>query len=217
MQYNGYNKVYKCCLAINAYRQREGMVRKMTGEERRNELLNTIKTSSAPISGTALARKYQVSRQVIVQDIALLRAAHHEVYSTPKGYMYMPAYADGQNEEAESVQTKKTSKAGVVSRVYRVSHTDDQIEDELNTIVDMGGNVLDVFVEHEVYGSIRADLPVHCRRHVQEFMEEIRTGKSKPLKNLSSGGIHYHTVEADSENTLDLIEKKLEEKGYLVR
>lgn len=179
----------------------------MTGEERRNEVLNTIREAKKPISGAALAKKYQVSRQVIVQDIALLRAAGYEVHSTPRGYQIVNAY---QQESVNPQHAPDTT----VCRIFHVSHTDEQMEDELNTIVDMGGKVRDVFVNHEVYGSIRADLPIHCRRHVQEFMEGIRSGKSRPLKNLTSG-VHYHTVEADSEDTLNLVEQELKKKGYL--
>lgn len=184
----------------------------MTGEERRKELLNTIRQADAPMSGAVLAQKYQVSRQVIVHDMALLRAAHHEIYATPKGYVFLHSQPDHQ----ENIQIQENAETIVHIREYRVSHTDEEIEDELNTIVDMGGKVIDVIVKHEVYGTIRADLPIHCRRHVLDFVEEIRTGKSKPLKNLTSGGIHYHNVEADSEKTLDLIEQELKKKGYLV-
>lgn len=191
----------------------------MTGEERRKELLNTISESAAPISGAALAKKYQVSRQVIVQDMAILRAAHHEIYATPKGYVILPFKTDNEAVEEQLLHNshKTAGKSPKVCREYRVVHTDEQIEDELNTIVDMGGRVVDVVIRHEVYGTIRADLPIHCRRHVQDFMEEIQSGKSKPLKNLTSGGIHYHNVEADSEETLDLIEQELIKKGYLLR
>lgn len=194
----------------------------MTGEERRNELLKTIKKSSKPISGTTLAKKYQVSRQVIVQDIALLRATYNQIYSTPKGYIFMDSeklYSEAnQIDENKSILNNGMlnnleSKAAI--RVFKVSHTDEQTQDELNTIVDMGGKVADVIVEHEIYGEIRADLSISCRRHVQEFVDGIHSGKSRPLKNLSSSGIHYHTVEADSEATLDLIQQKLDEKGYL--
>lgn len=188
----------------------------MTGEERRNGLLNTIREADAPISGAALARKYQVSRQVIVQDMALLRAAHHEVYATPKGYVSFPVQIDSVTDKKTVSKTHITTEAFVYCREYKVSHTDEQIEDELNTIVDMGGKVIDVIVKHEVYGTIRANLPIQCRRHVQEFVEEIKSGNSKPLKNLTPGGIHYHNVEADSEETLDYIESELKKKGYLL-
>lgn len=181
----------------------------MTGEERRQDIFHTIETSDSPISGTALANKYSVSRQVIVQDIALLRAVHKEIYSTPRGYILMPS----SNRPKEKTPTASL----LPQRVFQVTHTDEQIEDELNTIVDNGGKVLDVFIKHEVYGFLRAELPIHCRRHVQEFMADLQNGKSRPLKNLSSGSIHFHTVEADSEQTLDLVEKELLNKGYLIK
>lgn len=166
----------------------------MTGEERRLQILNAIKEADAPISGAALAKKYHVSRQIIVQDIARLRAASYDIFSTNRGYMInLPSG---------------------LTRTFCVSHTDDEIEDELNSIVDMGGSAVDVFVKHEVYGSLKAPLNISSRRQVKLFVDEIRTGKSSPLKNLTSG-LHWHTVEADSEETLDLIEEELARKGYL--
>ena len=180
----------------------------MTGEERRKEIIDMIRESTKPVSGAALAKQFGVSRQVIVQDIALLRAADYDIYSTARGYVLMSGLPENKHEEMPKNTTAKT-------RVFHVSHTDEQMEDELNTIVDMGGRVLDVYVEHAVYGAIRTDLPIACRRHVLEFMSSIRSGKSTPLKNLTAGD-HYHTVEADDEETLDYIEKALKEKGYLI-
>ena len=51
----------------------------MTGSERRTAIINQIKTSSVPVPGKALAAQFEVSRQVIVQDIALIRAAGHDI------------------------------------------------------------------------------------------------------------------------------------------
>ncbi|MCI5595605.1 MAG: transcription repressor NadR [Lachnospiraceae bacterium] len=166
----------------------------MTGEERRNEILHTILSAKAPVSGSALAKKYHVSRQAIVQDIALLRAADYDIVATTKGYLI------GQTPAC--------------SRVFHVCHSDEQIEDELNTIVDIGGKVRDVFVDHKTYGVLRADLIAGSRREVSLFMNKMMCGQASPLKNLTSG-IHYHTVWADKEETLDEIEKELREKGYL--
>ncbi len=166
----------------------------MTGKERRREILNTIRGTKVPISGTELAKKYNVSRQIIVQDIALLRAENHEIYSTTRGYILQ--------------------ETNIFSRVFSVVHSDEQIEDELNTVVDLGGTVADVFVEHEVYGNLHAELNINSRRKVKEFLEKIKNGASTPLKNLTFGK-HFHTIEADSEETLNLIEKELKEKGYI--
>ena len=167
----------------------------MTGQARRDAMIEIIQNSEKPVSGTALAKQFAVSRQVIVQDIALIRASGYEVLSTHRGYLL------GQKSSA--------------IRIFKVSHTDEEIEDELNLIVDLGGKVLDVQVNHKVYGQMKADLGIHSRRQVQDFMEEIRSGKSSPLKNITSN-YHYHTVEADSEEVLDLIGEELNKRGYLV-
>ena len=167
----------------------------MNGIDRRMEILKSIKQSSKPISASKLAAEYGVSRQVIVQDIALIRALGHEIISTNRGYIL-------------------NSPPGF-TRIFKVSHTEEQMEDELRTIVDLGGEVLDVVVRHRVYGRMKASLDISSRHDIDEFMNDIRTGKSSPLMSVTSN-FHYHTVEADDEKTLDLIEKALYEKGYLI-
>ena len=104
----------------------------MTGSERRKHIVDRIRQSQKPVSGTVLARECQVSRQVIVQDIALIRAAGHDILSTHRGYR---------------LQERRQA-----SRVFQVRHTDAQIEEELFTIVDLGGSVKNVMVDHQVYG-----------------------------------------------------------------
>lgn len=165
----------------------------MTGGERRQQIVNTIMLSGQPISGSDLAARYHVIRQVIVQDIALLRAAGYDILSTARGYMM-------------HVQPK-------VRRVITVCHTDAQIEEELNTIVDMGGRVLDVFVHHEIYGDLRTPLCISSRRDVAQFLDRLSNGQSRTLNSLTCG-LHSHTLEADNEEVLDLVVKELEAKGY---
>jgi len=167
----------------------------LTGSERRQDMLNRMKESGRPIAGHELAAFYQVSRQVVVQDIALIRAAGHDVLSTNRGYILNVPRAS--------------------SRIFKVSHTDKDMEDELLTIVDLGGTVVNVMVNHRVYGKLRADLGIDSRRKVNEFMEDMRSGKSSPLKNITSN-YHYHLVEADNERVLDMIEEALKNKGFLV-
>ena len=101
-----------------------------------------------------------------------------------------------------------------VSRIFKVFHTSEQIVDELCTIVDLGGTVEDVFVHHKIYGQLQAPLHISSRRDVQLFLEDLKSGKSTPLKDVTSG-YHYHTVSADSGETLDLIGQELGKKGYL--
>ena len=168
----------------------------MSGEERRKKILKDIQRSSSPLPASKLAETYGVSRQVVVQDIALLRAANHEIISTNRGYIL----------QADSAAAK---------RVLKVSHTDEEMEDELTVIVDLGGNVRDVIVNHKLYGKMQAALNISSRRKIAVFMNDIRSGKSTPLMKVTSN-YHYHTIEADSEETLDCIEQALREKGYLI-
>lgn len=167
----------------------------MTGSDRRQEILKNITESDRPVSGSKLAKDYDVSRQVIVQDIALLRASGYDIISTNRGYVL-----EGQT---------------CAERVFKVRHTDEQLETELCTIVDLGGQVKNVMVNHKVYGHIEAELGITSRRKVKEFLADIESGKSTPLKNITSD-YHYHTVTADSEETLGMIEEELRKLGFLV-
>ena len=167
----------------------------MTGSDRRQEILKNIKESDRPVSGSKLAKDYDVSRQVIVQDIALLRASGYDIISTNRGYVL-----EGQT---------------CAERVFKVRHTDEQLEMELCAIVDLGGQVKNVMVNHKVYGHIEAELGITSRRKVKEFLADIESGKSTPLKNITSD-YHYHTVTADSEQTLGMIEEELRKLGFLV-
>ncbi|MEE1114133.1 MAG: transcription repressor NadR [Eubacterium sp.] len=168
----------------------------MNGEVRREKILQLLSTGDTPVSGTELARRLGVSRQIIVQDIALIRAKGAEIYSTNKGYILLE---------------KETA-----SRVFKVIHTDEQVRQELELIIDNGGSVEDVFVYHKVYGVIRGELNLHSRLDINRYIADIKSGKSSLLKNTTSG-YHYHTVTADSEATLDLIQNKLQEAGFLAR
>lgn len=190
-----YGKFAQGCLIVKEHRYIRKGWKEMTGQERRNAIVNQIRGSSTPVSGKKLAEDYHVSRQVIVQDIALIRAAGHDILSTHRGYILQEPHS--------------------VSRVFKVQHTDEELEEELFSIVDLGGIVRNVMVNHKVYGHLEADLNVASRRNASQFLDDIKTGKSSPLKNITSN-YHYHTVEADSEETLDMIEKMLGEKGFLV-
>ncbi|MFV0342095.1 MAG: transcription repressor NadR [Anaerocolumna sp.] len=169
----------------------------MEGQQRREILVKLLQNSKEPISGTELAKKLNVSRQVIVQDIALLRAVNKDILSTTKGYM---------------IYLREEEKA---NRCFLVKHTNDEIEDELCTIVDNGGKVLDIIVTHDLYGEIAVDLIIKNRQDVYDFMKRVKLKNTVPLKELTDG-VHLHTVEADSEEILDQIEKALKDKNYLM-
>ena len=129
----------------------------MDGEKRRQQIMEILNQETAPVSGTELAKRAGVSRQVVVQDIALLRAENKEIMSTNKGY---------------------------------------------------------VSIEHTLYGQISVDLIINNRLDAQEFVNQMAMSRDEPLKALT-GGCHYHTVAAESEKNLDMIEMELQRKGYL--
>ena len=166
----------------------------MKATDRRKEIAAVLTSSETPVSGSTLSEKFGVSRQIIVQDISLLKAAGYEILSTHHGYI------------VQSTPLKE--------RVFKLKHTTEQTEDELTTIVDLGGTVADVFVWHKVYGKVEAKMNIFSRMHVKQFLEGVRSGKSSELMNIT-GGYHYHTVRAESEKILDNIEAALNIKGYI--
>lgn len=166
----------------------------MTGTERRKKILELIRQSKNALSGKTLGIKTGVSRQVVVQDIALLRTEGYPIVSTARGYIL----------DEPSLST----------RLFKVCHTTEQTEDELTTIVDLGGSIIDVIVNHRIYGKVTAPLSIKNRRDVQDFMHNIKSGKSTPLLNVTSG-YHFHHVAAEHEYILDEIEDALRKKQFL--
>ena len=168
----------------------------MSGKERREEIIKILNSSKMPVAGTDLAKELGVSRQVIVQDMALIRANGIDVMATNRGYVIQ--------------ETKEAS------RVFKVIHTDEQVEEELNLFVDLGGKVEDGFVYHKVHGVIKVPLNIKSRRDVRKYLEGISSGKSTNLMKLTSN-YHYHTIIAEDEQTLDLIQEELQQKGFLAQ
>lgn len=167
----------------------------MRADDRRKEIANILMSEQKPVSGGELAKRFGVSRQIIVQDVSLLKAAGFGILSTHHGYVIR--------------------ETPLVERIFKLRHSSEETEDELNLIVDLGGTVADVFVWHKVYGKVEAKLNIFSRLHVKQFIEGVRTGKSTELMNIT-GGYHYHTVRAESEEILDKIEKALTEKAFIV-
>ncbi len=167
----------------------------MKGEERRTKILSLL-NGKTPVSASDLAGQFEVSRQVIVQDVALLRSAGKDIVSTPRGYLF-------------------SAGMGGCSRIFKVRHEDERTAEELNLIVDLGGEVENVYVHHRVYGKIEGKLNLGSRVQVMEYIRSIQGGKSSLLKNVTDG-YHYHTVTAKDEGTLVNIENALRERGFLV-
>lgn len=172
----------------------------MDGVRRREEIIRILSENSypgRPVAGVELAGLLHVSRQVIVQDIALLRAENKNILSTNKGYILF--------SEKEGRTCKRT---------FKVSHNARQMKEELYAVVDYGGRFLDVVVEHPIYGQIMVDLIVRSRQDADNFIRQVEEFGTKPLNELTDG-VHYHTIEADTEEILDKIEEMLAEKGFL--
>lgn len=168
----------------------------MNGTERKARIVELLREARKPLSGSMLARELGVSRQIIVQDMALLRTRKElEIISTYQGYILH------QPEEP-------------CRRVFKVRHSTDRTEEELREIVDLGGQVEDVFVYHRVYGVVRGQLAITSRKDIQDFMQRLKESSSTPLMQITDD-FHYHTVSADSERTLDQIQARLQELNLL--
>lgn len=168
------------------------------GSTRRQAIIEYLENKTTPTNGTELARQFNVSRQVIVQDIALLRAENRNILSTNKGYVLFHPQ-------------EKTGHTAVIM----VRHNAEETLEEMRSIVDFGGSMLDVFVDHDLYGQIRADLVINDLQDAEEFCEKMRRSTSRPLKVLTDE-CHYHTIVAPSEKALQMIKKDLREKGMLL-
>ena len=149
----------------------------MTAEQRRSRISARLHEAHQPISATALAKELGVSRQIIVGDIALLRAGGAEISATPRGYV-LPRATDG------------------ITRTIACRHTLEQTGTELDILVDNGCTVLDVIVEHPVYGQLTGPLQISNRYEVSQFIERCK--KAEPLSSLTDG-IHLHTLSCPDE------------------
>ena len=170
----------------------------MNGEQRRMKIRQMLAVAQQPLTGTGLAKELGVSRQVIVQDIALMRAENTAILSTNKGYLL-------RQDSSGDVQPK---------RVFFVRHSTEQVLEEFMAVIDLGGRILDVAVEHELYGSIRADLLIENAQDARDFVGRLEHCRDNLLKVLTDD-CHYHTVAAPSEKLLDLIEAELRRRGIV--
>lgn len=163
---------------------------------RRHKLLNRLKNTKVPITGAEFALEFRVSRQVVVQDIAILRAQGEQILATTQGYLIpLPS---------ESFQA-----------VVACRHTMDEIASELGIMVDLGAKVLDVIVEHPLYGEMRGNLMIASRRDLTLFMERLEETAAYPLSSLT-GGVHLHTLEIPDLSVLAEIRNELAKSGFIV-
>ncbi|MCS7222147.1 MAG: transcription repressor NadR [Anaerolineae bacterium] len=170
----------------------------METHERRQAILAYLQATREPVPGSALAKQFGVSRQVIVQDMSVLRAAGHPILPTTRGYIWLSAAG-----------------APRPRIVVAVRHTPEQTQDELERLVDLGVTVVDVIVEHPIYGEVKGQLMHSTRAHVRAFMEKLRETQARLLSELTDG-VHLHTLEADDPARLDMAIAVLRQAGYLI-
>ena len=170
----------------------------MNAAQRRESILEKLSAAKAPVSASALAGQLGVSRQIVVGDVALLRAGGAQIDATPRGYQLHPA------------------EKGFTGILACVHSTEDEMRTELYTVVDQGGVVVDVTVENSLYGELRGNLNLASRYDVDNF---IRQAKDTPecLLSRMTGGVHLHTLHCPDAGTFQRIKKALDEKGILYR
>lgn len=174
---------------------------KMPGEERREMILKTLRESAKPFTGKELGELANVSRQVIVGDINLLKAVNEPIIATSQGYRYMhPATGPAK-----------------IEKTFVCMHPPERTEEELNIFVDHGLTVMDVSVEHPVYGDLKASIMVSNRQEVKDFMQKVLEANAVYLANLSEEGVHLHTVSATTREQLVEAEKALKKAGILLK
>ena len=167
----------------------------MTAQQRRQAIWKELEKGNGPVSATALAHQLGVSRQIIVGDVALLRAGGRNIASTSRGYV---------------IPAERGLTPSVVCR-----HTAEQTAEEMYAIVDCGCTILDVIVEHPVYGELTASLLVKCRYDVDQFLHKMQTAGAQPLSLLTEG-IHLHTLSAPDAEAFVRAEEALRQLGVLI-
>lgn len=166
----------------------------MDSKSRREEILKLLQISNEAIKGTKLAEKFGVTRQIIVKDIAIIRAQGNKVIATPDGYLF----------NKENTRFKA---------IIAVNHNEDKLKEELEIVVKYGGIIEDVIVDHPLYGEIRAYLKIKNLNDLMKFMNSFKINNAKPLSILTNG-IHLHTISTETKEEMKYIESELREKGF---
>ncbi|MBM6613862.1 transcription repressor NadR [Desemzia sp. RIT804] len=169
----------------------------MDASQRRESIIAALKKEHTPFSASKLAEKFGVSRQVIVGDVSLLRAAGIDIIATPRGYLL------------ESTAKSQNANKQFVGKIV-CQHTASQTEDELYTVVDNGGELLDVIVEHPIYGELAGRLNIASRKDADQFMRRVAETETGLLSDLTNG-IHLHTIACEDRETFETIKKLLQE------
>jgi len=168
----------------------------MSSIDRRNNIFKLLVESNEPLKGSVIAQKYSVTRQVIVKDIAILRAKGKSIIATPDGYII------------NKIEHK-------VKVIIAVTHTEEEMFDEMNIVIKYGGIIEDVIVEHPLYGEITGMLMIKNYNELNKFIEKYKEQRAKLLSVLTNG-VHLHTIAAESEDDINLIISELRKRNFIV-
>ena len=168
----------------------------MNSIERRDNIINLLLESNEPIKGNVIAKKYSVTRQVIVKDIAILRAKGKSIIATPDGYII------NKNENK-------------VKAIIAVIHNEEEMFDEMSIVIKYGGTIEDVIVEHSLYGEITAMLMIKNYNELNKFVEKYQEQRARLLSVLTNG-VHLHTISAENEHDINLIISELKKRNFIV-
>ena len=169
----------------------------MDAADRRRAVARRLAGAEGPVSAASLAREFSVSRQIIVGDVALLRAGGMDILATPRGYLLPEGPA-------------------ALTRTVACVHREEDMARELEIMVDNGCQVVDVVVEHPVYGQLTGQLHLSSRYDVQEFIRSVSERGAKPLSDLT-GGVHLHTLRCPGETAYRRVLAALDEAGFLFK
>lgn len=168
----------------------------MNSIERREDIIKLLLESNEPLKGSFIAKRYSVTRQVIVKDIAILRAKGKNIIATPDGYII-----NANNNKAKAI--------------IAVSHTEDEMIEELSIVIKYGGMIEDVVVEHPLYGEIKGMIMIKNYNELNKFIEKYNEQKAKLLSALTNG-VHLHTIAAETQDDIDLIILELKKNNFIV-
>ena len=168
----------------------------MSSIDRRDNILKLLLESSEPLKGSAIAKEYSVTRQIIVKDIAILRANGKNIIATPDGYII------NKNENKVKV-------------IIAVIHTEEEMFDEMNIVIKYGGIIEDVIVEHPLYGEIKGMLMIKNYNELNKFIHKYKEQRAKLLSVLTNG-VHLHTIAAENEDDINLIIAELRKCNFIV-
>ena len=168
----------------------------MENVERRKLILQKLKAANTAVTGRELAELCQVSRQIIVSDIAMLRAEGMSIIATSQGYL-LNGRREGEQYEIE---------------LYCASA--EALLRELELVVDNGGMICGSVIDYGMYGSLSCRLALSSRRDITRWMDQARDLGICPF-SLLGGGAHTLIIETEHREDYDAVCRALGSAGFM--